>query len=300
MLFGEIIADDVPVRSGPGKEYGVVGTLGPEDTLKVLGIEGEWYRAQSERFDSDVWIYEKFVKEVPALSPTPTTTSTPMPVSLTATQPPPPTQTPTRLSPIHTPSLTPARVLTITPPATPTSTSLLPAATLPPTPTATSTSIPSPTYTPTPILTLTPTLPPTSTPMATVILPQIYQSPALLEPDDNKVLGFDRQQLVNLVWFLGEPLADDHWYEVQLWREGDEPTGRYWTKENWWDMGQEYYPGDYYWRVMVVQGKENSVVGAVSPSSEARFFQWIPVAPTPTLPPPSPPTPTPRPATPGP
>jgi hypothetical protein len=125
-----------------------------------------------------------------------------------------------------------------------------------------------------------------------VALPQVYQAPALVDPHDDRVYGFDRQQLVNLVWYLGAPLADEHWYEVQLWHEGEEPVGRYWTRENWWDMGTEYFPGDYYWRVVVVQGKEVDVVGTVSPPSETRHFQWIPVAPTSTLPAPPKPTPT--------
>ena len=135
---------------------------------------------------------------------------------------------------------------------------------------------------------------PTPTVKATVALPQVYEAPLLLEPHSNQVFGFNRQQTVHLLWVPYDALASDHWYEVQLWLEEEEPTGRYWSKENWWDMGEEYYPGDYYWRVIVVQGQGDEVVGAVSPPSETRYFQWVPTAPTP---PPAPsPTNTPRPA----
>jgi hypothetical protein len=124
---------------------------------------------------------------------------------------------------------------------------------------------------------------PTPTARPTVALPQLYEAPTLLEPHSNEILGFDRQQSVHLLW-TPDSLAEDHWYQVQLQLEEDEELrGRYWTKENWWDMGPAYYqPGDYYWRVVIVQGKEENTVGAISPPSETWYFQWIPVGPTPT------------------
>jgi len=136
---------------------------------------------------------------------------------------------------------------------------------------------------------------PTPTVKPTVALPQLYRAPKLLDPYSNQVFGFDQQQSINLLW-IPISLAKDHWCEVQLRLEEDEELrGRYWTKENWWEMGPEYYhPGDYYWRVIIVQGKGDDVVGAVSPPSETWYFQWMPVAPTP-MPQPEPtktPTPT--------
>lgn len=182
-----------------------------------------------------------------------------------------------------------------------------------PTPTATPRVTPTPTATWTHALTstLTPTLTPTSTPTgaagqktptspvtptptvkATVSLPQLYQAPLLMEPYHDQVFGFNMQQLVTLLW-VPTPLAKEHWYQVQLWQEGESPGGSYWTKENWWDLGPTYYPGDYYWRVIIVEGQEDKTVGAVSPPSETRFFEWIAELPTPT---PAPrPTDTPRP-----
>ena len=177
------------------------------------------------------------------------------------------------------------------PPDTPTPTvTATPTATHSPTPTLTAT--PSPTASPTPTATLTPTptkVRETPTPVATstptvratAALPHLYEAPTLLEPHANQVFGFDQQQSINLVW-TPVSLAEDHWYEVQLWQEDEQPKGHYWTKENWWDMGPEYYPGDYYWRVVIVQGKEEHVVGAISPPSETRYFQWVAVGPAPT------------------
>jgi hypothetical protein len=116
----------------------------------------------------------------------------------------------------------------------------------------------------------------------------------LLRPNFNQVFGFDQQQSIQLAWTPAS-LADDHWYEVQLRQaENEEPTERYWTKENWWDMGPEYYhSGDYYWQVVIVQGREADVVGAVSPPSEMWYFQWLPAVPASTPKPTSTPTVTP-------
>jgi serine/threonine protein kinase len=209
----------------------------------------------------------------PAKTPTVILTDTPTPTR---------TQAPTNTSP------PPTVIPTATP--TPTSTST-------PTVTATPTGTPTPTPTPSPSLTSTPTrvvetptlvATPTPTFKPTVALPQVYQAPLLLEPPSNRVFGFDKQQSINLQWWLDrDSLAADHWYEVQLWQEGEEPTGRYWTKENWWDMGPDYCPGDYSWRVVIVQGKEDDVIGAVSPPSETWHFQWLAVAPTSTEPKPT-------------
>ena len=142
-----------------------------------------------------------------------------------------------------------------------------------------------------PTATFTPA--PTSRP--TIVLPQLYEEPKLLEPGPNQVFGFNQQQIINLEWFLGESLAGSHWYEVQLRQAEDEgPIERYWTQENWWELGPEHYrPGDYYWRVVIVQGRDEDVLGTVSPPSEMRHFQWLLEAPKPT--PGSKPTDTPKP-----
>ncbi|MFZ5918565.1 MAG: protein kinase domain-containing protein [Chloroflexota bacterium] len=140
-----------------------------------------------------------------------------------------------------------------------------------------------------PAVVLTPTAEPTSA------LPQIYEQPKLLQPRFNQVFGFDQSPGIQLVW-TPTSLAEGHWYEVQLRQaENAEPMARHWTRENWWDMGPEQYrPGDYYWRVVIVQGRGQDVLGTVSPPSETWYFQWVPVMP-PSTPVPQP-TPTVRPS----
>jgi hypothetical protein len=193
------------------------------------------------------------------------------------------------------PTDTPTPTATSTPTNSPTPT-VTPTPTEAPTLTATPTDTPTPTPTPTRAGaqgTLTPGFPPGPTARPTIPLPQVYQAPALLEPNNDQAFGFNQQQSITLQWTL-TPVANNHWYEVQLWRENESPAGHYWTKENWWDLGAAYYPGDYYWRVIIVQGKEGDVLGAVSPPSETRYFRWVPfVAPsTPVLQPTNTPWPT--------
>jgi hypothetical protein len=226
-------------------------SVGPEGLVRVSTekneeiLQAKW-KAWAEP-DGEIHV----VKPRPTDTPTPTATST-------ATHSPTPTMT-------DTPTVTPT-----------------PTATQTPTPTPVSTLTPTPTFTPTRTVSQrTPTLTSMPTARPTVVLPQVYQAPVLVDPHSNKIFGFDRQQSITLSWVPRDQLAAEHWYEVQLWLEDGVPTGHYWTKDNWWDMGAQYYPGDYYWRVIIVQGKEDEVVGAVSPPSETRFFQWVAVAPTP-------------------
>ncbi|MFZ5917562.1 MAG: hypothetical protein ACOYZ7_11550 [Chloroflexota bacterium] len=194
--------------------------------------------------------------EIHVVKPQPTATPTPTP-SLTPTASPSPTVTPTPAvtatpTPTPTATATPTVDVTVTPTATPTTRTVIG----------------------TPGASVTPTVKPT------VALPLVYGSPLLLEPPSNKVVGIDQQQTVTLSWLPRDQLTAEHWYEVQLWRKDEEPAGRYWTKENWWDVGPEYYPGDYSWRVVIVQGKGDDVIGPVSPPSEIRTFQWVAVGPT--------------------
>lgn len=141
-----------------------------------------------------------------------------------------------------------------------------------------------------------------STPVLTptVALSLVYEEPKLIRPLFNSVFGFDQHQVIQLLW-TPTSLAQDHWYEVQLRQaENAAPMARYWTRENWWDMGVgQYRPGDYYWRVVIVRGRGKDALGAVSPPSQTWYFQWVPVAPpskaTPTLKPTATLSPTPAP-----
>jgi hypothetical protein len=146
--FGEIIGDQVPVRSGPGHEYDRVGTCGRGDIVKIIEAEGAWYRIKSERFGNDVWIYADFVHPIASLpaSSTPSETSEPPLPSL-------PTAT---LTPTGAPLLPPPPTATLTPTGTP-----------PPPPTATLTPTGAPLLPPPPTAVPTgtgaPLLPPPST-----------------------------------------------------------------------------------------------------------------------------------------
>jgi len=262
------LPDGTTMRLEPGTVLELMQTLPPElleagQSLRVSTAEDERFleagwQAWAELENKQIHV----IKPLPTDTPTPTNTSTP-----TTTPTPTGTATPTETAtPTHT--------------ATPTLTLALMTPSPTPTPAAGPTSTPATSSS-------TPTVKPT------VALPQVYQAPLLLEPQPNTILGFDQHQLVTLLWVPRDQLAAEHWYEVQLWKEGEEPTGHYWTKDNWWDVGAGYYPGDYYWRVVVVKGKEKDAIGAVSPPSEARFFRWVARAPTP--PPTSRPTDTPRP-----
>lgn len=246
-------------------------------------------------------------------TPTPTATSTP---TLTATSPPTHTPTPTATStsiptatslPTYTPTLTATSLPThtLTPSATSTSTptaTSLPTYTL--TPTATSTSTPTatspPTYTPTPTAISTPTAtsppPHTPTPTATSTLSPTTTStptpmtPVLLEPTD----GASIHGALTLMWSWEGQLGADEHFDVQVWKEGDPPYGIAWVQETIW-KGALPSAGKYYWRIVVIRGKDEKVEVELSPPSQTRTFTWSPAGPprsTDTPTPSEPPRPT--------
>jgi RNA polymerase subunit RPABC4/transcription elongation factor Spt4 len=174
-----------------------------------------------------------------------------------------PTQTPTP-TPSATPTQTPLPTHTPTPTPSPTRTST-------PTKTPKPTDTPTPAITPTPTFTPKPPLP-TATPTPTPTLALIYSAPILWEPKSGSTFG--AEATFSLTWRWEGQLGPDEWYEVQLWKEGEAPHGEYWTKEHWWEIGREYYPGIYNWRVVIVLGSGEERVGELSPPSETWTFDW--------------------------
>jgi SH3-like domain-containing protein len=60
--FLSVITDNANVRTGPGTKYPVTMELFDGYPLKVLKIEGEWYKV--EDFEKDTgWIHQSIVKE---------------------------------------------------------------------------------------------------------------------------------------------------------------------------------------------------------------------------------------------
>ncbi|MBN2390631.1 MAG: LysM peptidoglycan-binding domain-containing protein [Anaerolineae bacterium] len=114
--FGEVLADNVPARNEPGDDYDKVGDFSRGDTVELILTDGEWIKVRSERFDGEVWIYARFVRQIASLPPSPT-----LQVTLASTLPLPSSATPTPepLSATPTPTSTPT--LTSLPSATSTS-----------------------------------------------------------------------------------------------------------------------------------------------------------------------------------
>ncbi|MCB9451304.1 MAG: protein kinase [Anaerolineaceae bacterium] len=170
----------VVVRTGPGTQYGLLGNVGADTELILIGIseDGGWFQVIMP--DGMVgWMAASSasaaafgnLRDVPvALAPTNTPSKTPIPTNTsTATNTPTPTATSTAT---HTPSNTPTA--TNTPTSTPTATST---ATNTPsdTPTATNTPTSTPTHTPSPTATFafTATPIPSPTPIPAGRLPYV-------------------------------------------------------------------------------------------------------------------------------
>jgi hypothetical protein len=124
---------------------------------------------------------------------------------------------------------------------------------------------------------------PTATATATVV-PYLYPAPGLHGPGDGS--DFKPSDDILLMWDTPIPLAEDEWYEVQLWKEGDVPyTVAQQTKEGTWKVERKYYPGRYQWRILIVRGQEGHKQVDLSPPSQTWSFGWRnPSTPVPTAP----------------
>jgi hypothetical protein len=103
----------------------------------------------------------------------------------------------------------------------------------------------------------------------------LYPAPGLVGPADGD--DFKPNDDILLMWDTPTTLAEDEWYEVQLWREGDVPyTVVDRVKEGTWKVEPRYYPGRYQWRILVVRGKEDQKETNLSPPSQTWSFGWFP------------------------
>jgi len=135
---------------------------------------------------------------------------------------------------------------------------------------------------------LTPT--PTATATATATSEYLlYPAPGLQGPGDGD--HFEPNDDILLMWDTPIPLAEDEWYEVQLWREVDVPyTVVQRVKEETWKVEPKYYPGRYQWRVLIVRGQEGRKERDLSPPSQTWSFSWLRPVSVPIAAPTSPPS----------
>ena len=83
---GEITANSVNLRSGPGTNYTKLDKLQKLDTVTILDKSGDWYKVTADAINKTGYVYASFVK-VTSTSPTPTpgaATPTPIPTATPA------------------------------------------------------------------------------------------------------------------------------------------------------------------------------------------------------------------------
>jgi hypothetical protein len=116
---------------------------------------------------------------------------------------------------------------------------------------------------------------PTVTATLTVAPNYLYPAPGLHGPGDGD--DFKPSDDILLIWDTPTPLAEDEWYEVQLWREGNVPyTVVDRVKEEAWKVKSEYYPGSYQWRIVIVRVQEEGRKEMeLSPPSLTWSFSWL-------------------------
>jgi hypothetical protein len=99
-------------------------------------------------------------------------------------------------------------------------------------------------------------------PSATLAGPQ---GPELLYPPDGT-----SDTVIDLIWKWGRALGADEWFELQIWPDVPNPKPEVYA---WLQEGRQrvtaatFMPGKYFWRVIVVKGKEEKRSAELSPFS---------------------------------
>ena len=171
-----------------------------------------------------------------------------------------PTPAPTRPPVVVWPTKTPTRPpIVVAPTPTPTSGPLI----IP-----TDGPFPRPTRTPSPVVRVAAR--PTSAPTAT---PRWFPPPELVSPEQGAALT----GAIEFRWSWDYALAEDEYFDLQVWRVGTEPAGIAWCKEPYYRAAVLFPgPGDYWWRVQVIRGADGQVQGTVSDPSQEWGFKWSP------------------------
>ena len=134
------------------------------------------------------------------------------------------------------PSDTPTKRPTDTPTLTRTATRL---------PTRTATRLPTKTATYTPLPRST--APPTSRPC---------HSPVLKSPRNGQRIPSSAVDNLKLEWSYECELAEDEFFDVRVWQDGDPHHGICWVKESFFVFAEPQDAGIYYWSIAVVSGKD--------------------------------------------
>jgi len=93
----------------------------------------------------------------------------------------------------------------------------------------------------------------------------------LLSPQNEQWLATG--EAFELEWSWEGELAEDEYFDVQVWRpEAEEaPQGWAWMKEQSYPIALEE-PGKYHWRIVVIRGRDEEWEKDLSPPSEERWF----------------------------
>ena len=147
-------------------------------------------------------------------------------------------------------------------------------------PTATATRMPTATPSPTPAPSPTATSAPTDTPVPPTPTPGPPPPPVLEAPADGvSLLGTD----FVLRWSWPGQLAEDQYFDVRVWREGEPHYGIAWAKQPEYPIKgyiRDHGPGTYFWQIAVIRGENGQFLGEVAPPSEVRSFR-VEAIPTP-------------------
>jgi len=101
----------------------------------------------------------------------------------------------------------------------------------------------------------------------------LYPAPVLVSPRNGTSITGKNQE-ITLRWTWSRSLGSAEWFEVQMWKAGESPQGRVWTKQTSWLISKTLYPGNYSWRIVVVRQRGDGTGQAVSNPSTEWLVKW--------------------------
>lgn len=112
---------------------------------------------------------------------------------------------------------------------------------------------------------------------------ELASAPTLLTPIDGAVL---QHPAAMLNWEWERPLLGDEVYDVRVWKEGEPHYGITWSVQSSFDLTdwlRQQQPGEYFWSIAVIVGRDGQVERNVSAEAPAHRFTLVSnTLPTPT------------------
>lgn len=98
----------------------------------------------------------------------------------------------------------------------------------------------------------------------------------LTTPDELEISN--RGEFALLTWEWPEPLADNQYFDVRIWREGEPNYGVAWIKNDWFPVSswlwEQNMTGKFLWSVALIEGENGEIIQELQTQPTPRSFTY--------------------------